>query len=58
MTTKTLTPTHVSVDTSILGIASAALAGIFLLLAAGFAQASVMHDGAHDTRHAIAFPCH
>ena len=56
MTTKTLTQSRV--DTQLIGIASAALAGLFLLLAAGFAQASVLHDGAHDTRHAIAFPCH
>ncbi|MGR3291778.1 MAG: CbtB domain-containing protein [Paracoccaceae bacterium] len=58
MTTKTLIQTQSTVDTSLVGIAGAALAGIFLLLAAGFAQASVMHNSAHDTRHAIAFPCH
>lgn len=56
MTTKTIA--QAPVDTSFFGIASAALAGIALLFAAGFAQASVMHDSAHDTRHAIAFPCH
>jgi cobalt transporter subunit CbtB len=56
MTTKTITQTPV--DTSFIGISSAALAGVVLLFAAGFAQASVMHDSAHDTRHAIAFPCH
>ena len=32
--------------------------GIGLLFFAGFAQATVFHDAAHDTRHAIAFPCH
>lgn len=60
MTTKTLavSASQSGSDTQILGIAGAALAGLFLLLAAGFAQASVLHDGAHDTRHAIAFPCH
>jgi cobalt transporter subunit CbtB len=56
MKTKTLALTHV--DTSFAGIALTALAGLMLLLIAGFAQASVLHDGAHDTRHAIAFPCH
>ncbi len=54
MTTKTLT----RVDTSLASIALAALTGVMLLMIAGFAQASVLHDGAHDTRHAIAFPCH
>lgn len=34
------------------------LAGVTLLFAAGFAQATVLHDAAHDTRHAMAFPCH
>lgn len=56
MTTKTISQT--STDTGFFGIAAAALAGFVLLMAAGFAQASVLHDSAHDTRHAIAFPCH
>ncbi len=56
MTTKILT--HNTSDTSFISIASAALAGVLLLLLAGFAQGSVLHDNAHDTRHAIAFPCH
>ncbi|MGB5557885.1 MAG: CbtB domain-containing protein [Paracoccaceae bacterium] len=56
MNIKTLAITRV--DTGLAGIALTALAGLMLLLIAGFAQASVLHDGAHDTRHAIAFPCH
>ncbi|MFP6749061.1 MAG: CbtB domain-containing protein [Alphaproteobacteria bacterium] len=32
--------------------------GIFLVLGAGFAQPTSMHNAAHDTRHANAFPCH
>ncbi len=56
MNNKTLAITRV--DTGLAGIALTALAGLMLLLIAGFAQASVLHDGAHDTRHAIAFPCH
>jgi cobalt transporter subunit CbtB len=56
MTTKTLS--NAGVDTQLFGIAAAALVGVFLLAAAGFAQASVLHNGAHDTRHAVAFPCH
>ncbi|MEE9427194.1 MAG: CbtB domain-containing protein [Paracoccaceae bacterium] len=58
MTTKTIAKTQAPVDVSLFAIAGAALAGIFLLLLAGFAQASVLHNSAHDTRHAIAFPCH
>lgn len=56
MTTKNLAVSRA--DTSLAGIALTAIAGLMLLLIAGFAQASVLHDGAHDTRHAIAFPCH
>jgi len=32
--------------------------GIALLFASGYAQASGLHDAAHDQRHAMAFPCH
>ena len=56
MTTKTIT--SAKVDTGLLTIAMALLAGVMLLGITGFAQASVLHDSAHDTRHAIAFPCH
>ena len=42
----------------LLPIFAAIMAGVLLLGIAGFAQASVLHDSAHDTRHAIAFPCH
>ena len=34
------------------------LVGLVLLFGAGFAQISAVHDAAHDTRHAVAFPCH
>ncbi len=36
----------------------AALLGVFMLYGAGFAGSSVMHNAAHDGRHAFAFPCH
>ncbi|WP_380054810.1 CbtB domain-containing protein [Falsihalocynthiibacter sp. SS001] len=45
-------------QTAFFPILAAAVAGVMLLGLAGFAQASVLHDAAHDTRHAIAFPCH
>lgn len=56
MMTKTLSAARI--DTGLLSIAAAAIAGLMMLAVAGFAQASVVHDSAHDTRHAIAFPCH
>lgn len=45
-------------DTPLAAVAFAAVAGVLLLIASGIAQASVMHDAAHDQRHAMAFPCH
>jgi len=32
--------------------------GGFLLFVAGFAGADLLHNAAHDGRHAFAFPCH
>lgn len=36
----------------------ALLTGVFLILGVGFSHSSAVHDAAHDTRHAFAFPCH
>lgn len=38
--------------------AIAIVLGSFLLLGAGFVQADLLHNAAHDSRHAFAFPCH
>lgn len=32
--------------------------GGFLVFGAGFAHSNVLHDTAHDVRHANGFPCH
>ena len=58
MTTKTLATTDARADTSLATILFVAFIGATLLFAAGFANAAVMHDAAHDTRHSIGFPCH
>jgi cobalt transporter subunit CbtB len=36
----------------------AAILGIGLIFVTGFAHTLVLHNGAHDTRHALSFPCH
>ncbi len=36
----------------------AALLGIFILYGVALAQHEVLHNAAHDARHAFAFPCH
>lgn len=36
----------------------AAALGLILLYAAGFASTDLLHNGAHDARHAAGFACH
>jgi cobalt transporter subunit CbtB len=36
----------------------ALLLGVLLLYGVGFAHADLLHNAAHDGRHAFAFPCH
>ena len=52
--------THtISTDKSgVLAVLAAAALGLFLVFGAGLAQSAALHDAAHDTRHAIGFPCH
>ncbi len=40
------------------GALIALLLGAFLVFTTGFAYSSTLHNAAHDTRHAVAFPCH
>ena len=35
-----------------------ALLGTFMLFGVAFAQPEILHNAAHDTRHAITVPCH
>jgi len=34
------------------------LFGLGLVFLTGFANSATVHNAAHDTRHAMAFPCH
>ena len=34
------------------------LLGIFVLFGVALAGPEILHNAAHDTRHAFAFPCH
>ncbi len=55
----TLTQNASSAISAKLGpIVLAALMGIGIISIAGHGQASVLHDTAHDVRHATGFPCH
>lgn len=44
-------------DRMIAGL-TALILGVFLIYGAGLANADVLHNAAHDTRHAFGFPCH
>ena len=46
------------IQTRVAVVAVATLLGVFLLAGAGFLQADLLHNAAHDARHAFAFPCH
>lgn len=43
---------------SLAAAAAAGILGLFLLWGVAFAQIDTLHNAAHDTRHANAFPCH
>ena len=62
MTTKiqaSLAPAGVSRRTAVLLQAvGLLLAGAMLVYFTGFAHSEALHDAAHDTRHALSFPCH
>jgi cobalt transporter subunit CbtB len=36
----------------------AILIGVFLVWGTAFAYPTTIHNAAHDSRHALAFPCH
>jgi len=43
---------------ALVGGLGAILLGILFLGVTGLAHPQAIHDGAHDTRHAMNFPCH
>ena len=49
---------NVSVQAKKSQILAAALLGITVLMAVGFAPIEVIHNATHDTRHSTGFPCH
>lgn len=60
MTTSTQTATVSSLSMSqrlIAGVLALFL-GLVLVGGVGFASDMAVHNGAHDTRHSLGFPCH
>ena len=61
MTTTTHTSTTIASLTISQRLAAGVLAlflGLVLVGGVGFASDMAIHNGAHDTRHALGFPCH
>ena len=50
--------TYASTHTPAFAALGAAVLGIVTLFAVAFAPTPAVHNAAHDTRHALAFPCH
>ena len=48
----------ISRQSRLLQLALAGLLGFFIVGFVGFSHLDVVHNGAHDYRHSMAFPCH
>jgi cobalt transporter subunit CbtB len=57
MTTSTIS-TSVSLSQRFLAGFACLFLGSILVFGVGLAQSDTLHAAAHDTRHAIGFPCH
>jgi cobalt transporter subunit CbtB len=58
MTTLTKSLPATAKSASLTSPLTAIALGFALLFVGGFAGAEVLHNSAHDTRHATGFPCH
>jgi cobalt transporter subunit CbtB len=58
MTETTQTTAVATTGIGIMPMVFAALIGIAIVGLTGIAHAQVVHDAAHDLRHASGFPCH
>jgi cobalt transporter subunit CbtB len=60
MTVKTLNATEndVAISETLKARILAVVFGTAILFVVGFSHSTIAHNAAHDTRHALAFPCH
>ena len=56
--TQTATISSLSVSQRLVAGVLALFLGLALVGGVGFASDMAVHNGAHDTRHALGFPCH
>lgn len=55
---QTSTVSGLSLSQRLVAGALALILGLVLVGGVGFASDMAVHNGAHDTRHALGFPCH
>ena len=55
---KAAKPAVTSKTSNLVQSAMAAFLGVFVIGFVGFSHLEVVHNAAHDVRHANAFPCH
>jgi cobalt transporter subunit CbtB len=58
MTSHSISIAAFSLSQRLLGGLSIFLFGSLLIFGVGLSHADRLHNAAHDTRHAIGFPCH
>ena len=58
MTTAPISSTSIAIDRHMVAGAVCLFLGLFMLAGVGFAGPQLIHNAAHDTRHAVGFPCH
>lgn len=58
MTTRTISASRLSISQRVAAGFACLFVGATLVFGAGFAHSEKLHNAAHDTRHAIGFPCH
>jgi cobalt transporter subunit CbtB len=57
-TAQTVSVTSLSLSQRFLAGVLSLFLGLVLVGGVGFASDMAVHNGAHDTRHALGFPCH
>ncbi|HQZ14061.1 MAG TPA: CbtB domain-containing protein [Devosia sp.] len=55
---QTVTVSSLSLSQRFIAGSLALFLGLVLVGGVGFANDMAVHNGAHDTRHALGFPCH
>jgi cobalt transporter subunit CbtB len=58
MKTLTATKSDVVINETLKARILAVAFGTAILFVVGFSHSTTAHNAAHDTRHALAFPCH